>query len=101
MGMGKHGPRSSDCSERRETSQPARSGLSKVFFRGRASRAPPQAQRAEGLTSELEPPPEKKPAGGRNRVPAVTSKARTTAPEKDKSRRNRRKYPSSMRQRPH
>src|SRR5258708_30208658 len=36
------------------------------------------------------------PKPARARVPAVTSKAMTTAPEKDKSRPHRRKYPTKV-----
>ncbi|KAI0006147.1 hypothetical protein BJV74DRAFT_25373 [Russula compacta] len=80
-----------------------------------ASHAPQLAQ----LSSHLTPEHTQNPKPVRTRVPAVTSKARTTAPEKDQSRRSRRRYPrwvifcnkgvppsqrilySTMRQRPH
>lgn len=45
------------------------------------------------LSSHLTPEHTQNPKPVRTRVPAVTSKARTTAPENDKSRRNRRRYP--------
>jgi len=93
---GKHGHTSSGRSEPKQASQPASSSLPRPL--SRTSLTPQPALRPEGLTSE-QPSAEKKLV--RTRVPAVTSKARTTAPEKDNSRRNRRKYPSSMRQRPH
>jgi hypothetical protein len=117
--LGKHA--NSRRSEGTQTSsqQPSNgnSTLSRVLSQTRRQPQPAQ-QRAE-VPSPAEVLQEKKPV--RARVPAVTSKARTTAPERKDARRNRRKYPrwvfcvkfvpygltqnfwmhSSMRQRPH
>jgi len=76
-------------SEPKQASQPTTSSVPRPLSRTSPTPAPQPALGPEGLTSEQQS--EKKPV--RTRVPAVTSNARTTAPEKDNSRRNRRKYP--------
>jgi hypothetical protein len=88
--MGKHWHTSSGrSSEPKQASQPTTTTLPTRLSRTSPTPTPQPASGPEGLTSEQ--PSEKKPV--RTRVPAVTSKARTTAPEKDNSRRNRRKHP--------
>lgn len=88
--MGKHANSRSDRSEPNQTSQPP-SSLSQALSQVRASRTPQPAQHRAEVPSSAELSHEKKPP--RARVPAVTSKARTTAPERKDGRRNRRKYP--------
>ena len=84
--MGRHGnSRADHRSEGTQTSSQQPSNLSRVLSQARRSQ--PAQHRAEAPS----PVEEKKPV--RARVPAVTSKARTTAPERKDARRNRRKYP--------
>jgi len=95
--IGKHGnSRSEPKATTQQPSSSPSSTLSRAFSQAGVNRTSQPAQQQhhqpELPSSAQLTHNEKKPAV-RARVPAVTSKARTTAPERKDARRNRRKYP--------
>jgi hypothetical protein len=110
--MGKHHQPSDGGPPNKASAQPSRptsstSSLLKALYRGRGSNAPQPAPNPAPPASENHPTPTPSPSPIQQlahdaapkparpaRIPAVTSKAMTTAPVKDKSRPHRRKYPT-------